>query len=171
MAPNGNLVIYCILNGELLVETLSLNIEKCFKNKVDMAFSAEKGMPGSIVDVILSASPESICGLRVIDSSLLLLNSYERFSPENVHGLFSYGYYGGYNVGGLDVEDPEPQCLDPNKLVFFKGNYYLPVSSNSEGDSYQNLKDVGLIVVTGNQVRKPKVCEKDPPEQSRYPLL
>ncbi|XP_077309899.1 ovostatin-like [Lithobates pipiens] len=167
MAPNGNLVIYCILNGELIVETLTLSIEKCFKNKVDMAFSAEKGMPGSTVEVILSASPESICGLRVIDSSLLLLNSYEQFSPERVHG---YGYYGGYNVGGLDVEDPEPQCLDPNKLVFFKGNYYLPVSSNSEGDSYQNLKDVGLIVVTGNQVRKPKVCEKKPLQQSQYPI-
>ncbi|XP_040217672.1 ovostatin homolog [Rana temporaria] len=170
MAPNINLVIYCILNGELLVETLSLSIEKCFKNKVDMAFSAEKGMPGSTVEVLLSASPDSICGLRVIDSSLLLLNSYERFSPENVHGLFSYGYYGGYNVGGFDVEGPEPQCLDPNKLVFFQGNYWLPASSDSEGDSYQNLRDVGLIVATGNHMRKPKVCEKNPPQESRYPV-
>ncbi|CAI9548560.1 unnamed protein product [Staurois parvus] len=135
MAPSANLVVYCILKGELVVETTNLKIENCFKNKVDMAFAAEKGMPGSTVEVILSADPESICGLRVIDSSLLLLNSYERFSPENVHGLFSYGYYGGYNIAGFNVEDPEPQCLDPNKLVFYNGNYYLPVSSGSEGDS------------------------------------
>ncbi|XP_072281006.1 ovostatin-like isoform X2 [Pyxicephalus adspersus] len=163
MAPNANLVIYCILNGEVVVETVSLNIEKCFKNKVDMAFSEEKGLPGSTVEVLLSADPESICGLRVIDSSLLLLNSYERFSPEGIHGLFNF--WPSYRVDNINVEEEEPPCLDPNTLIFYNGNYYLPTSSDSEGDSYGKLKNVGLIFGTGAQVRKIKVCDNNPPQK------
>ncbi|XP_018426225.1 PREDICTED: alpha-2-macroglobulin-like [Nanorana parkeri] len=169
MAPNANLVVFSILKGEVVVEKVSMDIEKCFKNKVDMAFSEEKGMPGATAEVLLSGDPESICGLRVIDSSLLLLNRYERFSPESIHGLFSYWSY-GYDIAGFNVEDPEPQCLDPNKLIFFKGIDYLPVSSDSEGDSYQNLKEAGLIFATRDQVRKPKVCDYRYNQRPNYGL-
>ncbi|KAM5132701.1 ovostatin-like [Mantella aurantiaca] len=163
MAPSANLVIYGILKKEIIVETISLDIENCFKNKVDMAFSQEKGLPGSKVDVLLSATPNSICGLRVIDYSLTLLNRYEQFSPSSIYSLFSDWSY-GFNVAGFDVEDPEPPCEDPNKLAFYDGNYFLPVSSSSEGDSYGKLKSAALVLASNVQTRKPKVCDNNPPD-------
>ncbi|KAM4034351.1 ovostatin-like [Anomaloglossus baeobatrachus] len=161
MAPSAHLVIYSILENEMIAETMNLNIEKCFKNQVSMAFSSEKGSPGSTVDVLLSADPNSFCALRVIDSSLLILNPYEQFSADRVYNSRRYYYY-GYNVAGYDVEDPAPPCEDPNRLIFHNGSYYLPVSSSSEGDSYNKLKSVGLLVGTSLRLRKPEVCDKNP---------
>ncbi|XP_056386097.1 ovostatin-like [Hyla sarda] len=162
LAPNADMIVYSILEKEMITDTVDLNIEKCFKNQVSMTFSEEKVTPGSSVDVQLSASPNSHCALRVIDSSLLILNPYEQFSADGVYSSLRYYYY-GYNVAGFDVEDPAPPCEDPDKLVFYKGRYYLPVSSKSEGDSYNNIKSVGLVVGTSARLRKPEVCQNNPP--------
>ncbi|KAG8551292.1 hypothetical protein GDO81_004048 [Engystomops pustulosus] len=161
MAPSADMVVYAILKDEIVADTVNLNIENCFKNQVSMTFSEEKTMPGSKVDVQLSADPNSYCGLSVIDSSLLILNSYGQFSASSIYSARrSYSY--GYNVGGIDVEDPAPPCKDPNKLMFIKGNYYLPVSSPSEGDTYNKLKSIGLMMGTTKILRKPEVCDNNP---------
>ncbi|XP_069836045.1 ovostatin-like [Dendropsophus ebraccatus] len=169
LAPNADLVVYSILEKELITDTASLNVEKCFKNQVSMTFSEEKVAPGSSIDVQLSATPNSHCALRVIDSSLLLLNPYEQFSADRVYSSVRTYFY-GYNVAGFNVEDPAPPCEDPDKLVFFKGRYYLPVSSTSDGDSYKNLRSLGLVVGTSARLRKPEVCDKNPPQPIVMPL-
>ncbi|KAM9324806.1 ovostatin-like [Gastrophryne carolinensis] len=170
MAPSANLVIYTPLKKELIAETVELNVENCFKNEVSMTFGQERGTPGSDAEVLLSGDPESICGIRVVDYSLLLLNSYEPFSANAVHNLFRTWFF-GYNIAGFDVEDPAPPCEDPDKIIFYNGQYFFPVSSSSERDSYQNLKDVGLVVATDAQVRKPVVCDKNPAEIIRPIIL
>ncbi|XP_068114133.1 ovostatin-like [Hyperolius riggenbachi] len=162
MSINSKLVIYCLLEEELVTDVVSFRTEACFKNKVDMTFSAEKGTPGSNVEVLLSADAGSMCGLRMIDYSLELLNPYESFSADGVLNSmgFSYYRYHGSGVGGFNLDDPETQCVDPNKEVFCNGNYYLPVSSDTEGDSYTDLRGVGMIVGSNSQMRKPEVCGK-----------
>ncbi|KAG9472010.1 ovostatin-like isoform X2 [Eleutherodactylus coqui] len=169
MAPSSNMVIYSILPNEMIADTTSLNIEKCFKNQVSMTFSEEKVAPGSVIDAQLSAAPNSYCALRVIDSNLLLLNPYEQFSADRVYNS-RRTYYFGYNVAGFDVEEPAPPCEDPDKLVFYNGRYYVPRSSSSEGDSYGIVKSVGLVVGTGLRIRKPEVCDNNPPPQNIIPL-
>ncbi|XP_018426224.1 PREDICTED: alpha-2-macroglobulin-like, partial [Nanorana parkeri] len=164
MAPNANLVVFSILKGEVVVEKVDMDIEKCFKNKVDMAFSEEKGMPGATAllgpYVFLNTATTRFSNFLLSTWNFWVLHHtlWMFLSTSHIHGLFSYWSY-GYNIAGFNVEDPEPQCLDPNKLIFFKGIDYLPVSSDSESDSYQNLKEAGLIFATRDQVRKPKVCD------------
>ncbi|XP_075699112.1 ovostatin-like isoform X2 [Rhinoderma darwinii] len=166
IAPSADLVVYTILEKEMIADTINLNIEKCFKNQVSMTFSEEKVAPGSTIDVQLSADPSSYCALRVIDSSLLLLNSYEPFSADSIYSSIGVYYY-GYNVAGFDVEDPAPPCEEPDKLVFYNGRYYLPVSSTTEGDSYKKLRSVGLVVGTSIRFRKPEVCDNNPTQSTR----
>ncbi|XP_075071983.1 ovostatin-like isoform X1 [Mixophyes fleayi] len=169
VAPNADMVVYTILQKEFIADTTNLNIEKCFKNQVSMTFSGEKGVPGSDVEVQVAADPASICGLRVIDYSLLLLNSFEPFSPDGIYGSIRT-WYSGYYVDGFNLEDPEPQCEDPNKIAFYDGEYYKPVSSRSEGDTYQKLKALGLMVSTDATLRKPVVCGDNPPPEFAVPL-
>ncbi|XP_040291299.1 ovostatin-like isoform X2 [Bufo bufo] len=162
MAPRADLVVYSLLNDEMIADTVSLNIEKCFKNQVSMTFSEEKVAPGSMVDVQLSADPNSYCALRVIDTSLLIMNPYEQFSADSIYSsVMSYSY--GYRVADFDVEDPAPPCENPDKLVFCNGGYYVPVSSTTEGDTYNSLKAVGMVFATNVRARKPEVCDKNPP--------
>ncbi|KAM3913344.1 alpha-2-macroglobulin-like protein 1 [Leptodactylus fuscus] len=170
MAPSAELVTYAFLKDEIVVDTLTLNIEKCFKNKVSMAFSKDKGPPGSKVEVQLKADPNSYCALRVIDSSLRLLNPYESFSADRIYNSRSFYTY-GYKIEDFDVEDPAPACEDPDKLVFCGGRYYLPMSSSTEGDAYKKLKSLGLIMATTLRLRKPEVCDKNPPQAIAVPML
>ncbi|XP_063819385.1 ovostatin-like [Pseudophryne corroboree] len=161
LAPSADLVVYTILETELIADTIKLDIEKTFKNAVSMTFSAENGVPGSNVDVQVSADPNSICGLRVIDSSALLLNSFESFSADTVYNSPRYRS-SGYNIGGYNVEDPAPPCEDGRKLH--------RVSSSTEGDSYNLLKGLGLHVATPLRMRKPEVCKDETQEIHPRPI-
>ncbi|XP_053305999.1 ovostatin-like [Spea bombifrons] len=169
-APSADLIVYSILNTEIITDTVSLDIEKCFKNQVSLTFLEEKTTPGSSVDLQLSAAPTSLCGLRVIDSSLLLINPYERFSASNVYYSIPYLRLFGYTFGDFNVEDPAPPCEDPNKTVFCRGRYYLPTSSPSERDSYINIKEIGLVFGTNSTMRKPVVCGKEEEPMFRAPM-
>ncbi|KAM3913345.1 ovostatin-like [Leptodactylus fuscus] len=157
MALRTDLLVYIILPTELITDRISINVESCFKNQVSLNFSESVGPPASNVDLKISASPGSLCAVKVFDSSLLLLNPDPGLTPESVYYSLP-NWYQGYQIGEFDVEEPAPACEDPNKQFFCNGNYYTRVSSSSEGDSYNNLKNIGLVMGTDVTVRKPEVC-------------
>ncbi|XP_066455004.1 alpha-2-macroglobulin-like [Eleutherodactylus coqui] len=125
--------------------------------EVSLSFSNVVGPPASNVELQISASPGSLCAVKVIDSSILLLNPDTGLTPETVYYALQNWYY-GYMIGEFNVEEPAPPCEDPNTLIFYQGNYYVPVDSDSEGDTYNNLKDKSLIAGTNLNTRKPVVC-------------
>ncbi|XP_066457413.1 ovostatin-like isoform X2 [Eleutherodactylus coqui] len=157
IAFQADLIVYMLLKRELIADTISLNVEPCFKNNVSLSFSNVVGPPASNVDLQISASPGSLCAVKVIDSSILLLNPDTGLTPETVYYALQNWYY-GYIIGEFNVEEPAPPCEDPNTQIFYQGNYYIPVDSDSEGDTYNNLKDKSLIAGTNLNTRKPVVC-------------
>ncbi|XP_053549024.1 ovostatin-like [Bombina bombina] len=169
-APSADFVVYSILQKEIIVDTVRLSIEKCFKNEVSLSFSEEQGAPASSVDLLFTGAADSLCAFRVIDYSLMLLNPYESFSAESVYNSMRYRSLYGYYVNRFNVEDTEPPCDDPDKQIFYNGNYYVPVSSEREGDSYQKVKKLGLVFGTQARLRKPMVCKKET-QQHVYPLI
>ncbi|KAG9469091.1 hypothetical protein GDO78_021204, partial [Eleutherodactylus coqui] len=157
IAFQADLIVYMLLKKELIADTISLNVEPCFKNNVSLSFSNVVGPPASNVELQISASPGSLCAVKVIDSSILLLNPDTGLTPETVYYALQNWYY-GYIIGEFNVEEPAPPCEDPNTQIFYQGNYYIPVDSDSEGDTYNNLKDKSLIAGTNLNTRKPVVC-------------
>ncbi|XP_075467859.1 ovostatin-like isoform X1 [Ascaphus truei] len=167
LAPSADFIVYSILQTEVIADTVGLDIEKCFKNQVSLSFSEERGTPASNVDLQLTAAPGSLCGIRVIDYSLLLLNPYEQFTANSVYYSLRHLSLYGYNVGGFDVEEPAPSCVKPGKQIFYNGSYYVPVSSKDEGDTYNKIKSVGLVFGTGATLRKPQVCQQKVNEKTQ----
>ncbi|KAM8924775.1 ovostatin-like [Pelodytes ibericus] len=157
LAPRTEVIVYCMLGKEVIADSVSLSVEKCFRNKVSGKFSEEQGMPGSSVTFDVSAAPLSLCGLRVIDSSLLLLNDQEILTPERVYSLLRYTS-GGYYVSGFDVTPSAPPCLDPNQRIFVNGIYYTPMTFPQEGDSYGVFRSRGLVFATNSTIHKPEIC-------------
>ncbi|OCT71341.1 alpha-2-macroglobulin [Xenopus laevis] len=169
LTPSATVIVYSILHSELIADTVTLNIETCFKHQVSLSFSQDRGPPASNVDLKLSAAPGALCGVRVIDYSLLLLNSYERFSASSVYNSIPHLSLYGYKVGKLDLEEPKPPCENPQRAVFYNGSYYIPISSYSEGDTYDIFKQLGLVVATDYRLRKPVVCGyEEEPVRPRY---
>uniref|UniRef100_A0A8C5QQT7 Uncharacterized protein n=1 Tax=Leptobrachium leishanense TaxID=445787 RepID=A0A8C5QQT7_9ANUR len=158
LAPVCDVLMYIILSEEVIADTKRINTEKCFSHQVSMNFSAEEAIPGSTVDLTVSAAPSSLCGLLVTDSSMLILSEKQDITPESIYNALRYTTLTGYYAAGFNVAPLSPPCVDPKNFLFLKGLYYQAMSYSNEGDAYQVFQDIGLMVATNSTVHKPEVC-------------
>uniref|UniRef100_A0A672V434 Alpha-2-macroglobulin n=1 Tax=Strigops habroptila TaxID=2489341 RepID=A0A672V434_STRHB len=123
IAPVAQMFVYTTSpSRELIADSMKFNIEKCFKNKVDLSFSPSEGLPSSDAHLLFRASPYSLCAVRAVDKSVLLMK------PE-------------WTLKMLDIlvfSDPLEDCV-PVKKIVLDGITYSPVVEMSE-DAYSILK-------------------------------
>ncbi|XP_042877971.1 alpha-2-macroglobulin-like isoform X7 [Penaeus japonicus] len=75
-SPSAKIVVwYTRPDGEVVSDTQILEIEKCLENDVNLVWSSAKVQPGEQATLDLSAAPQSICSLGVVDKSVELLSS------------------------------------------------------------------------------------------------
>ncbi|XP_045146460.1 ovostatin homolog 2-like [Echinops telfairi] len=167
LAPVAIVFVYTLHpSGEIVADSVKFQVDKCFKNKVSINLSTEQGTPGSSVHLYLRAAPDSLCALRAVDKSVLLLNSEEQLSAESVYNLLPYVELSGYFYHGLNLQDAQLDPCIPEKDMFYNGLYYKPVSSYGDGDIYNILWGMGLKVFTNLHHRKPEIC----PTESKQPF-
>lgn len=145
-------------SGEIVADSARFQVDKCFKNKVSIKFSKEQGLPGSNTSLYLQAAPDSLCALRAVDKSVLLLKSEQQLSAESVYSLLPNIELYGYFHHGLNLDDGKLDSCIPQKDMFYNGLYYVPVSNYGDGDIYDILRAMGLKVFTNLHYRKPEVC-------------
>ncbi|XP_069836044.1 ovostatin-like [Dendropsophus ebraccatus] len=157
-APGIDVIVYCMLEKEVVASTIHLNTEDCFKNQVSLAFSEKKAKPGSTVNLDITSAPRSVCGVRLYDSSLLLLQQDQSLTAASVYLSLQYNSLNGYYVAGYNVAPPSPPCVDANKQVVIDGLYYSPVDYQNEEDTFQQLSSVGILFITNTTIQKPTLC-------------
>ncbi|XP_001923676.3 alpha-2-macroglobulin [Danio rerio] len=141
VAPVVRILAYCVLPSEnIIAASKSLDIEKCFGNKVSLQFSPAKAVPGEKNTLQLSAQPGSLCGLSAVDQSVLILESGKRLDADKIFSLlpFQYVYY------PYSAEDEQP-CLPVR-----------PRRSVLTDNVYNSLKSVGLKMASNLAVRVPE---------------
>uniref|UniRef100_H0VHV8 Ovostatin homolog 2-like n=1 Tax=Cavia porcellus TaxID=10141 RepID=H0VHV8_CAVPO len=148
----------------------SICIEQCFKNKVSIQFSKEQELPGSNTTLYLQAAPDSLCALRAVDKSVLLLRPEQQLSAESVYNMLPYRELYGYFYNGLNLDDGRVEPCIPQKNMFYNGLYYTPVPIFEDGDTYEILTRMGLKVFTNLHYRKPELCMMDESEPYIRPL-
>uniref|UniRef100_A0A8C5Q5E9 Uncharacterized protein n=1 Tax=Leptobrachium leishanense TaxID=445787 RepID=A0A8C5Q5E9_9ANUR len=60
-------------DGEIAADSAKFTVQRCFKNKVSVGFTPDEVLPGSDVSLQIQADPGSLCGLRVVDHSVILM--------------------------------------------------------------------------------------------------
>ncbi|NXW79724.1 A2ML1 protein, partial [Hirundo rustica] len=86
LAPMARLLVYVVLpNGEMVADFTELYVAKCFPNQVKMAFSEARALPGAALRLQLGAAPGSLCAVRAVDRSVLLLKPEAELSAEAVY--------------------------------------------------------------------------------------
>uniref|UniRef100_A0A8C8S640 Ovostatin n=1 Tax=Pelusios castaneus TaxID=367368 RepID=A0A8C8S640_9SAUR len=140
LAPRAKMLLYTVHpGGELVADSISFEIEKCFRNKVQLQFSKDQGLPASNVSLHIEAAANSHCALRAVDQSVLLLRPEQQLSAETVslvyNQLLIHEYY-GYYYKGLNLEDSKKEPCIPVTDTFFNGLYYVPVNVTTDGDVY-----------------------------------
>ncbi|XP_063818191.1 alpha-2-macroglobulin-like [Pseudophryne corroboree] len=139
-------ILYMLLpNGDIVADSAKFNIQRCLKHKVSVGFSPDEVLPGSDVSLRVQAAPGSLCGLRVVDQSVVLMKPEKELTADKVYDLFPSGYSGEYDYRIRDYKGP---CE-------FDHLWHLDVPS---ADVYSLFKQVQLKIITSADIKKPEKC-------------
>ncbi|NXK53030.1 A2MG protein, partial [Chauna torquata] len=162
IAPVAQVLVYTTTPSmEVIADSAKFNIEKCFSNKVDLSFSLSEGLPSSDTHLLFRASPNSLCAVRAVDKSVLLMKPEADLSPSSVYRLLPVKELHDYQYGpDMLLEEPLEDCV-PLKKIILNGITYSPVVDMNEDDTYSILKEMGLKVFTNSKVKKPWYCSTE----------
>uniref|UniRef100_A0A9J8AIU7 Alpha-2-macroglobulin-like protein 1 n=1 Tax=Cyprinus carpio carpio TaxID=630221 RepID=A0A9J8AIU7_CYPCA len=162
LTPYAQVVVYTVLpNGETVADSMDFAIEECLPNKVSLKFSSPTALPGEKTSLTLKASPGSLCSVRAIDQSVLLLRPEAEFSAASVLGMLPVQSLSGYPY---NVEEWEPNPCRPLWEIPFaeparrkRSPFYYPYYVN-RNDVYNIFRAVGIKIVTNSDVKAPVDC-------------
>ncbi|NXG18608.1 A2MG protein, partial [Grallaria varia] len=159
IAPLAQVLVYTTApNKEVIADSAKFSIELCFSNKVELRFSPPEALPSSDAHLLFRASPNSLCAVRAVDKSVLLMKAEAELSPTSVYNLLPVKVLHGYRYdSNMVLEDPLDNCISLKPIVV-DGITYSPVMGVNEEDTYSILKEMGLKVFTNTKVRKPLFC-------------
>ncbi|KAF6734888.1 Alpha-2-macroglobulin-like protein 1 [Oryzias melastigma] len=113
LAPVAQVVVYTMLSsGEVVADSRDFPIQLCLNNKVSLKFSALQELPGAKTTLTLQAQPSSLCSVRAIDQSVLLLKSEEELTTDYVYGQLPIQRMWGYDYR-VDDYFSKPCFPDP----------------------------------------------------------
>ncbi|KFQ31206.1 Alpha-2-macroglobulin-like 1, partial [Mesitornis unicolor] len=94
LVPMARVLVYVVLpSGDMLADSNEFDVVKCFPNKVKMAFSEDRALPGSALRLGLEAAPGSLCAIRALDRSVLLLKPEAELNTEAVSGGSAWSFF------------------------------------------------------------------------------
>ncbi|XP_078790051.1 alpha-2-macroglobulin-like isoform X2 [Oryzias latipes] len=168
LAPIAQVVVYTIVSsGEVVADSRDFPIQLCLNNKVSLKFSAVQELPGAKTTLTLRAQPSSLCSVRAIDQSVLLLKSEEELTVDYVYNQLPIKKMWEYDY---QVEDdsfnpcfprpwPRPIALEPELLPRELRDTVSHIFPLYEGDDvYTIFKNIGIKIITNSDVRAPRSC-------------
>nr|XP_057936680.1 alpha-2-macroglobulin-like protein 1 isoform X2 [Doryrhamphus excisus] len=171
LAPFAQVVVYTLLpGGEAVADSLDFPIQLCFKNKVSLKFSSLQELPAQKTTLKLQAQPGSLCSVRAIDQSVLLLQAEKELTISYVYNQLPLQKLSGYSHEVEDDEpypclpepmpESEPDVLDDDAPGGRDKRSVLFGPTNQKNDVYSIFKEIGVKLVTNSDVKKPVNCLK-----------
>ncbi|KAK7826257.1 hypothetical protein U0070_021271, partial [Myodes glareolus] len=167
MAPSPSLVIYTIFpSGGVIADKIQFSMEMCFDNQVSIGFSPSQQLPGTEVELQLQAAPGSLCAVRAVDESVLLLRPESELTNSSVYGMFPFWYNSyPYQVAEYDEcpanspwDFPQP-FSDPMPREGLRSHSIIWRPWLSEGvDLFSFFQDMGLKILSNAKIKKPVDC-------------
>ncbi|NXG09946.1 A2MG protein, partial [Sakesphorus luctuosus] len=163
IAPLARMLVYTTSpSGEVIASSADFQVESCLPNKVRLNFVPKEGLPASNTHLKLHATPKSLCALRAVDKSVLLMKPENELSPSSVYDLLPLKEIRGYSFKEYYLEEDNVNpCVSLDNMLL-NGFVYMPISPDGEGDAYDILKELGLKVFTSSKIHKPEVCQHYP---------
>ncbi|XP_035168726.1 alpha-2-macroglobulin-like protein 1 [Oxyura jamaicensis] len=167
ISPMAMLFVYTAFpEGQVAADSFSLKVSKCFRNHVKLGFSDTVALPGSAVHLHLQAAPRSLCSIRAVDQSVLLLRPEAELSRANVYNMFSYPQehpsiltdsYSDYcTVHKSSGTISSLTTLPPTTTSPFMYDRYS--YAVSQPDVYELLRNSGLTFLTSLKIKSPIEC-------------
>ncbi|XP_030832876.1 uncharacterized protein LOC757285 isoform X4 [Strongylocentrotus purpuratus] len=156
MVPETRVLAYYIrTDGEVVADSVAFRVQKKFENEVDIAFSDEEMMPGAETQLMIHASPGSLCAVGVVDRSVHILGGDNQLKADKIfasldkYQLTSAGGYIDATTHCVPEEDEYPQFFPLGRK---KRGIFLPGYGSKYQDSSRAFKDMGLLFITNMDV-------------------
>uniref|UniRef100_A0A8B9C5J7 A2ML1 protein n=1 Tax=Anser brachyrhynchus TaxID=132585 RepID=A0A8B9C5J7_9AVES len=168
LAPMAAVLCYAVLpSGEMVADSTKLSLAKCLPNKVKLAFSEERALPGSALRLELEAAPSSLCAIRAVDRSVLLLKPEAELSMEEVGGPTGASpplaaLWTSRDGGGDDIN----QGL-PASFISFLQDAALKLLTNAKIGTA--CEEMGIPAVFDSALEVPPIQEEPPAPRSYFP--
>ncbi|XP_009681138.1 alpha-2-macroglobulin isoform X1 [Struthio camelus] len=161
IAPLARMLAYTTSpSGEVITSSADFQVESCLPNKVSLSFAPQEGLPSSNTRLQLHTSPRSLCALRAVEKSVLLMKPEDELSANSVYDLLQRKEIQGYSFKDYYLEeDGANPCVSLDNILL-NGFLYTPISPDGEGDAYDILKELGLKVFTSSKIHKPQICQR-----------
>ncbi|XP_038270167.2 alpha-2-macroglobulin-like protein 1 [Dermochelys coriacea] len=140
-APAPTIVVYVIFpTGGIIADSAPFRVSMCFKNEVKIGFSEDEALPGSKVSLRLQAAPRSLCAVRAVDQSVLLMRPEKELSNSMIYGLFPHIFRGGY-----------PYQVSEDDFLCWSREPHQP-------DVFMVFREMGLKIMSNTYIKKPRRC-------------
>ncbi|MGH0176056.1 UNVERIFIED_CONTAM: hypothetical protein FKN15_072112 [Acipenser sinensis] len=158
IARNGRVGVSMKAGQGRPIVLYSIDCVCVFGVQVDLKFSAPQELPGEDTTVHLRADPGSLCALRAVDQSVILMEPDKELTVETVYKLLPTQKRDGYSYR---VEDYEPYPCLPSPFHRVDKRYIMPYYySRSHNDVYGIFKGLGLKILSNSDVKKPIECHE-----------
>nr|XP_042702283.1 LOW QUALITY PROTEIN: alpha-2-macroglobulin-like protein 1 [Chrysemys picta bellii] len=166
LAPAATVLGYTVLpDGEMAADRARLHMAKCLPNKVKLAFSQDRALPGSELQLRVQAAPGSLCAVRAVDESVLLMKPEAELSVDKVYNLLPHFPQGDYPTAAREHESGD--CPYFSEYSEYMSPWWRPHRRPqpvqfSNSDSYRLFKDAALKILTNANTKKPFICPDIP---------
>ncbi|XP_044855796.1 alpha-2-macroglobulin-like protein 1 [Mauremys mutica] len=144
----------------MAADSTRLQLAKCLPNKVKLAFSQDRALPGSELQLRVQAAPGSLCAVRAVDQSVLLTKPEAELSVDTVYNLLPDFPQGDYPDAVRELESCGPSSLVPH--CHGLGPWWRCRRGTSSrtptlANAYSLFKDAALKILTNTNAKQP--CE------------
>ncbi|NWY20614.1 A2ML1 protein, partial [Aphelocoma coerulescens] len=135
--------------GQVAADTFRLKVSSCFRNHVKLGFSDAVALPGSTVHLHLQAAPGSLCSIRAVDESVLLLRPEAELSRDTRQ----FCILSLYKFAGCAEVQQHPW------LIGRRRNRHTTPSTKYTFISFPSfLQNAGLTFLTSLKIKSPIEC-------------
>ncbi|XP_056140095.1 alpha-2-macroglobulin-like [Lampris incognitus] len=147
MAPLVQVVAYAVLPSDTVIaHSANFDTEKCFVNKVSVAFFQSLAVPGERSSMQVSALQGSLCGLSAVDQSVHIKAPGKKLDADKIFDLLPIK---AISHIPYEVQDDSP-CLPVRQK-----RYVLPYPGHGKDDPYTVFQNLGLKMVTDLHLKLP----------------
>ncbi|XP_060786984.1 alpha-2-macroglobulin-like [Neoarius graeffei] len=153
VTPVAQVAVYTILpSGEVMADSMNFPIELCLSNKVSLKFSPSVEIPGGNTTLTLRAAPGSLCSVKAIDKSLLLLHPEKDLSIQSVFNMLPVQKLLGYPFIITEEDSTTCQRIPRSFTLEVLQTNYL---NNENVDVYSAFKIIGIKIISNGNIKRP----------------
>ncbi|XP_011135984.1 CD109 antigen isoform X2 [Harpegnathos saltator] len=136
MAPTAHVIVYYVrLDGEVIADSLDVELTGTLQNFVDLKVTSGEAKPGDEVHITVSAKPDSYVGLLAVDQRSILLKSGNDLSHDQVY---------------QELQSYDRADVSPYTDSFFGRPLWRPGSGTAD-DIFQKT---GVVILTNGYVHE-----------------